>query len=331
MFSPVRTRIEDILNAPTQFAIPIYQRDFKWGKEEALDLIEDIRACQDVDGEGLYLGTLILDNSKGKRTYVVDGQQRLTTILLLLIACRMRAIEMGTESLAQTILAKVTFIDSATGETVGVRLIASESIRDVFDRIAKGSWDGVFPTKIGTKQVKRQANRIKPIYEYFRQAVSDVDREGLSKFLRAVYNSYVIRIDIESDADALSIFERTNARGMELEISDLLKNYLFSEKVEGIEEFWTQIVQNSDGTLLRMLKYFYVSRRGYVLKPQLYKKLKGHAAEVGAEQFTKELADFSQFYSVVRNVNETATRAYFDSKSITRDRPRFSNHSFLAS
>lgn len=312
MFNPVRTRIEDVLNAPTQFAIPIYQRDFKWGKEEALDLVEDIRNCADTEGETLYLGTIILESSKEKKTFVVDGQQRLTTILLLLIACRMRAIELGFQNIGQSILAKVTFIDAATGETEGVRLIASESIRDVFDYITKDSWKGEFPLKIGAKSVKRQAAKIRPIYDYFRLAISDYDKERLSKFLRAIYNSFVIRIDIESDTDALSIFERTNARGMELEISDLLKNYLFAEKVEGIEDLWGQIVDNSGGTILRMLKYFYVSRRGYVLKPQLYRKLKGHAAEVGPEQFTKELADYSNFYNVARNVNEANLQEYFE-------------------
>jgi hypothetical protein len=317
MFTPNRTRIEDILNSPNQFAIPVYQRDYKWGKEEALELIDDLRNYPAADSENLFLGNFIFEDSKDKKTFVVDGQQRLTTILLLLVACRLRALELKQHGLAQTILGKITFIDSTTAESKGVRLIASESVRDVLEHITKESWDGKFPPKIANRPVKRQVNRLKPIFEYFREAISDLDKQGLSKFLGAIYNAFVIRIDIESEVDALSIFERTNARGMELEISDLLKNYLFSKKVEGIGESWKQIVENSGGTILRMLKYFYISKRGHVLKPQLYKKLKIYSVEVTPPQLTGELVNFSRFYQVAKEAKEASTTAFFEERDCT--------------
>lgn len=236
MFNPVRTRIEDILNAPTQYSIPLYQRDYKWGKEEALDLTEDLRNYPASGDENLFLGNFIFQPAKDHKTFVVDGQQRLTTILLLLVACRARARELGLEPLAQTTLQRISFIDSTTAESKGCRLIASVSVRDIFDFITKDIWDGTFPTKIGRKTVKRQVNRLKPIFEHFRKEVSELDKDSLSRFLFAIYNSFVIRIDIDSEIDALSVFERTNARGMELEISDLLKNYLFSKRVEKIQD-----------------------------------------------------------------------------------------------
>ncbi len=164
---------------------------------------------------------------------------------------------------------------------------------------------------IGKKPVKRQANRLRPIFDYFTKEISEFEKDQLSSFLKAIYNTFVIRIDIENEVDALSIFERTNARGMELEISDLLKNYLFSKKVESIEASWELIVGNSDGTILRMLKYFFISRRGYILKPQLYKKLKGYAAEIGPQKLTEELVQFSQFYKAAKTADEATTQNYF--------------------
>ena len=312
MFNPVPTRIEAILNSPTVFAIPVYQREYKWGKEEALELIEDIRSYMDVDGEELFLGNLIFEKAKDQRTYVVDGQQRLTTILLLLIACRMRAAELGMANLTPLIQAKITFIDSTTGESSGCRLIASESVREVFEYMANSSWDGKLPHLINKKPVKRKLNKIKPIYDCFHKEVAELNSSELSKFLKAIYNSYVAQIIVESEVEALSIFERTNARGLDLEISDLLKNYLFIKKVEGIEVLWSQILENSGGTILRMLKYFYVSKEGYVLKPQLYKKLKAYGGEVMPQQLTQQLADFSDFYALVKVPEKMATKAYFD-------------------
>ncbi len=99
---------------------------------------------------------------------------------------------------------------------------------------------------------------------------------------------------------------------MDLEVADLLKNYLFAQRVESIEERWKEILANSDGTILRMLKYFYVSRLGYILKPQLYRKLKEYGGSVGAEVLTTYLAEFSRFYSLTKNPTSERTREYFE-------------------
>ncbi len=314
MFSPIKTRIEDILNAPAQFIIPIYQREYNWGKEEALDLIDDLKDYQASDGEKLFLGNMIFGKSNDSQTSVIDGQQRLTTILLLLAACKKRAADLGAPELAQMIQTKMTFVDSATGETKGNRLIASESVRETFECITKNSWDGKFLPVIGKKQVKRQINRIRPIYDFFLAEVSQLNKESLGRFLRAVYDAFVIRIDIESEIDALSIFERTNARGMELAISDLLKNYLFQQKVDGIEDRWAQILDNSGGTILRVLKYFYVAKKGPVRKSQLYRKLKGYAAEVTAQNLTQELLAFSEFYRLAKTADDKSTQTFFENR-----------------
>ncbi|NOS72892.1 MAG: DUF262 domain-containing protein [Verrucomicrobia bacterium] len=314
MFNPVSTSIHDILNSTTQFAIPLYQRDYKWGEEEATELIEDLRNYDDSSKEGLFLGNIIIEKTKGQNTLIVDGQQRLTTILLLLVACRARAKALDLIPLATKIQDKITFTDSTTADSLGCRLIASDSIREVFDHISKDNWDGKFPLVIeknGKKQqVKRQVNRLKPIYDYFLQVLGEFKQPELTKFLGAIYHAYVIRIEIENEEEALTLFERTNARGLDLEISDLLKNHLFSKRVKGIEDSWKEVLSNSSNTILRMLKYFYVSNCGYVLKPQLYKKLKGYSAEIGAEDFTKELAVFSKFYRAAKSAEESLTIDY---------------------
>jgi hypothetical protein len=316
MFNPVPTRLEDIFNSPAQFAIPLYQREYKWGKEEALELIEDLNSYKDSAGESLFLGNLIFEKTKDQKTIVVDGQQRLTTLMLLLIACRVRAKQLGLTRLEPKIQEKITFMSSTTGESQGCRLIASESVREVFEYMARDCWDGEFAESGGKKLAKHKVNKIKPIYDSFLKEVSEFDQTDLSKFLGAIYNSYVARIEVESEVEALSIFERTNARGLALEVSDLLKNYLFTKKVESIEDLWETIVANAGGTILRMLKYFYVSKKGYVQKPQLYKKLKGYGAEVGPQDLTTQLRDFSEFYRIVKLSREDDIKAFFENEGL---------------
>jgi len=317
MFTPVPTRIEDILNAPAQFAIPVYQREYKWGKDEASELVEDLNSYKDEEGENLFLGNFILEKSRDKKTYVIDGQQRLTTVLLLLIACRMRANELGLAKLEPRIQEKITFMNSTTGESQGCRLIASESVRDLLEHMAEVGWDGSFPRAIAKKTTKKKVKKLKPIFDEFQRAVSQFGPKDLSNFLGAIYNSYVARIEVENETEALSIFERTNARGLDLEISDLLKNYLFARKVESIKEMWDAIVDNSGGTLLRMLKYFYVAKADPVRKTDLYKKLKEYGNKVGPEKLTNELETFSRFYLVVKNPTKAQVKEFFDESDFT--------------
>jgi uncharacterized protein DUF262 len=317
MFHPVPTRLGDVFNSPSQFAIPVYQREYKWGKEEAQELIEDLKSYVDTVGDGLFLGNLIFEKSQDQRTFVVDGQQRLTTILLLLIACRMHARNLGLAKLETMIQDKITFMDPTKGESLGCRLIASDSVREVFEHMADARWDGSFPNVLGRKQVKRKVNKVKPIYDGFSKTLSELDQGALSKFLGAIYNSYVARIEVESEVEALSIFERTNARGLDLEVSDLLKNYLFAKKVSSIEGSWEEIVENSRGTILRMLKYFYVSKEGAVQKPQLYKKLKDYGSKIGPQELTIQLAGFSRFYRVVKDPDKVSTKAFFEAEDFS--------------
>ncbi len=314
MIKPELAKTEAILTSSVQFYVPKYQREYAWGKSEAVELFEDLKNYAEAGAGQLFLGTLIFDVSQEKqgKIKIVDGQQRITTISLLLVACKRLADKINEAKIGGLIQERITFVDPTTAESRGARLIPSESIRAVFDHISESKWDGKFPVKINNKQVKRQVNRIKPVYDYFFEQISGFDRNQLSNFLKTVYESYSVRIDIQDENEAFSIFERTNARGLDLEVSDLLKNYLFQSGVESLEEEWRQIVENSEGTVLRMLKYFYVSRNGYIIKSELYKKIKIYANEVGATSLVEELSKFSSFYNVIRNADRKGIREYFE-------------------
>lgn len=330
MISPNPAKIEDILNSSIQFAVPKYQREYTWGKNEAIEFLDDLKSYAESKGN-LFLGTLIFEisDSEQKKIKVVDGQQRITTILLLLIACRNFAKRINAISLATLIQNKITFTDPTTAESLGCRLIASESIKDIFEEISKYDWDGNFPTRIkgiDGRRTRWQVNRLKPIYDFFLSQLKDFDQIKLSKFLKSIYESYVVRIDIEDEIEAFSIFERTNARGVNLEASDLLKNYLFAQGVEGLDEIWPQIIENSDGTILRMLKYFYVAKNGYVAKSDLYKMIRTYGNKIGADQLVKELDEFSSYYSAMRTAGSADIKTYFESiscKQIASDQNKY--------
>ncbi len=329
MIHPKPSTIGEILTLAEQFVVPKYQRGFAWDTDEAGEFFTDLET-ETEGGRGLFLGTLIFNISEqaNDRIIIVDGQQRLTTIFLLLIASRELAKKLGLAGIAQETQKRITVTDPTTAESKGPLLVASEAIRDVFNEMTNSDWDGVFPQKIGPKAVKRQSRYLRPVYDYFQKCIHAYDKEKLSNLLRAVYDARVIRIDIDGDEEAFSIFERTNARGTDLEVSDLLKNYLYQQKVSDLDDKWKDIINKSDGTILKMLKYFYVSRKGYVNKSVLYPRLKEYCKTIGgAERFVDELGQFANFYNIARKENNNIViKDYFESvgiKAISSDADKF--------
>lgn len=316
MIQPRPTTIGEILTLSKQFIVPKYQRGYEWQPEEAAEYLLDLDA-ETTSGRGLFLGTVIFnvsDDAKDKIT-IVDGQQRLTTIFLLLIACRLFAKSLKADGIAQETQKRITVTDPTTARSRGPLLVASESIKDVYDVMTESDWNGTIPLKVGSKSVKRQTKRIRPVYESFQRAIKDYGENQLSKLLDSIYRTRVIRIDIDGDEEAFSIFERTNARGTDLEVSDLLKNYLYQQQVPELDDKWNEILENSDRTILKMLKYFYVSKKGYVRKSDLFPNLKTYCKNVGgAVKFVEELRQFSIFYNLARKEeNATAIKNYFES------------------
>ena len=133
--------------------------------------------------------------------------------------------------------------------------------------------------------------------------------QDIPHIIKAILNIDFIILKVDKVSDAYDLFERVNARGADLEVSDLLKNKLFS-RVQSSDDkdvltIWNRIRENADGNLVRMLKYFYVSQEGYVTRSQLYKNLK---TKFGSdyERLILELDEFSEYYGMFQKYSTHA-------------------------
>jgi len=260
--------------------------------------MDDLKEVTKSEDKELFLGNFIFDISKKGNFMIVDGQQRLTTISLIAIALREHAKKINESEFAGELQNLIT-MNSAWSKKQGNKISVSENIRDVFEFMSDRKWDGKFPEKINNKGVKRQVNKVKPIFKFVMDELSKYNKDDMVNFTHALMSSYVIVIEVETTDDVFSIFERTNARGLDLNIGDLLKNYIFSHGIDEFEEKWKEIISNSENSLQRMLKYFWVSRKGHILSSQLYKSLREYGKQLGIKDFVEELYNFSRYYSIV--------------------------------
>lgn len=311
MISVEDKTINDILKgSESSFVIPNYQRSYDWGKSELQELLEDLSSVKPGRNNKLFLGSFIFDISEENIIKIVDGQQRLTTISIALIALRNHAKKINEFSVAAEINLFITNSSGIFGNE-NVKIKVANNILDVYNYISKADWSGDWPASIGRKSVKRQSNKLKPIYNQVTEYVSEFGSEKLKSFTQALLTAYVIVIKVNDEQDVFAVFERVNARGLDLNIGDLLKNYIFSHGIEDHEMKWSEIVENAGGNLPRMLKYFWVSRNGYILQSGLYKELKTWIGQLecpdgyinSMDYFISELLDFSRYYSSTQQLD----------------------------
>lgn len=336
MISPERKNIEEILGGTRiKYTVPNYQRAYNWGMTELQELMDDLIQLKSGHSQKLFLGNLIFDVSNDSEYQIVDGQQRLTSISILFIAIREHAKRINEVDIASEIQKNISIYSSTRG-TNDIKFKVSENIRDIYEFMADPKWDLSFPSELDGRGVKRQVNKVRPIFNFLYSSLESFNSNDLRRFIESLWDAYVVVIKVENTEDVFAVFERTNARGLDLNIGDLLKNYIFSYQKSGFEEKWEAIVDNANGQLPRMLKYFWVSRKGYIQQSKLYRSLKEYCRELeeiesnqdGITIFVNDLLLFSQYYSAVTDQSKEKLRDWlseFGLNSIANNEDYFEN------
>ena len=184
----------NIFDTETQYIIPLYQRAYAWEERQLSQLVEDI---EDVPADaGYYIGSLIVSNQNG-RYEVVDGQQRLTSLYLLLHCLGIKA--------------KHTL-------TFACREKSNYTLRNIEDLLSENY------SKLDMDRIEPGIRRGLKILSH-RLEQSDFDRETFIKKLSKVI---LYRIEVPENTDLNRYFEIMNTRGEQLEQHDILKATLMS-------------------------------------------------------------------------------------------------------
>lgn len=312
MISPESKKTKNLLE-DCDYTIPKYQRKFEWNTDHAKDFWEDVdfitkenrKPDKDLD---FFIGTILLKKNNSKDSFeIIDGQQRITTVTLFLIAMRqhLKSIEFTAKTTKEVRYDQSRIQSLIINDEDQPRVTPSPSISYVFNKMCSFEWDGepIFNRDDGTG-VKLEWNRIAKVYNSFKTNIEKIgtDSKSLIALTETVLNIDFLTLIVETEEDAYHIFETTNARGLELSIADLLKNYLFM-KLDDVESDWEKICSNTTGkgsSLVQAIKFFYTSEDGYITKKQLYRELKAFRGD-NPQKLLDDLKLFSEFYKVYMN------------------------------
>lgn len=230
------------------FEIPPYQRPYAWEQEQARELLSDLLDAMDniaTSGGVYFLGSIVLIKGPAEpRSLVVDGQQRLTTVTILLSVLRDLSENDEMRIDRRTYVFQKANADKGTQERY--RLLLREQDRAFFSKhIQKPEATNNLPD---SKFLDGSCQRIAENARYFRDKLSTMD-EGLRNRLVAfiIQRCYLVVVAVPTADAARRIFTVLNARGMDLKPTDILKADLLQrageEREAGLAKRWEAIEQ----------------------------------------------------------------------------------------
>jgi len=244
--------------------IPYFQRQYVWGKEQWDKLLDDLlEACR--TGKGAYLGTIILQSVINKadgvaHSFVIDGQQRLTTLSLLLKALYDSLCEADKEKGRRfsKYYGCLFYMDEGWERAAPVRIEHSKVDRKSFQTII----DGIEPISADDPMA---STSIGICYCHFAKKLKDesyISPEEIVKLFRYLLrdnNEIMVVIRLSESDDEQRIFHTMNTTGLRLSVADIFKNYFFQtlfesgdfsrEEVDRLyQQNWERVFANDEGT-----------------------------------------------------------------------------------
>ena len=277
------------------YRIPRFQRDYSWTNEEWEDLWMDLLGALKAGGESAhYMGYLVLQSADDKTFDVIDGQQRLTTISIIVLAILkniQRLIDAGNDAesnkrrMDQIRQTYVGYLDPVT-------LVARPKL--TLNR-NNNTYFQTYLVPLGhlpRRGFRASEHLLRKAFEWFDKRVAEYLKastgdEGmrLAKLVEDISDRlFFTVITVTDELNAYKVFETLNARGVRLSATDLLKNYLFSvldrggetdHELRNLEDRWETIVGRLQSeNFPDFLRVHWNSRRSFARQADLFKTIR---------------------------------------------------------
>lgn len=307
-----------------EYHIPAYQRDYSWDTEQWEQLWNDLSDFKSIAPEEHFLGPLIVTPAEGgSDTFeVIDGQQRLTTLQIIISIIRDAWIQMGDRSHTTqgvSVPNKQMTSDLIFSLTPAVRhnftpnkyliKIFRDFVQTPFSDSGRKSFDNR-EVLLGYAYNDRASELVRA-YKYFYSRIIALGEEDLRKFEQFFLQKVrLLKVTAGGSSNAFLLFETLNYRGLELTQTDLVKSYLFSRiLIEDAHDHyvneWDRVIDNIGGKSPDLfLRHYLLLYSKKVMKRDIYAEIKGkYKTREQAIAFVDDLAKFSSLYSYL--VRET--------------------------
>ena len=272
------------------YHVPTFQRDYSWDTDEWDDLWQDITGLFGEAAEPAhYLGHLVMQSSDNKEYDILDGQQRMTTLSLLVLAAVSHLTDLATPDAP----ADPQRLRAEQLRSSYIRYLDPVSLVPQSKLTLNRHNDSYYQNylvpldRLPQRGLNASEHLLRKAFVWFKDHImdySDSNGEAVAKFIdHTVDKLFFTVITVTDELNAFRVFETLNAHGMRLSATDLLKNFLFSvvsreavheSEIKTLEDRWESIVERlGSESFPEFLRVFWNSRSKRVRKTELFKTI----------------------------------------------------------
>ena len=308
-------KVQSILKTDQQFLVPHFQRPYSWREREWLVLWKDLIELVGEDNpEPHFLGSIVTAPARTvpegvEKRLLIDGQQRLTTIVLLLAIIRARAISAGNIKLADRILDRVLNRHEDGPDRYRLLPTQGETVTDSDRDALMALIDGREHTSTSGIQEART---------YFSQKLARADAPDLETLHNVIISKLtLVSIVLAEKDNPHRIFESLNGKGRPLSQADLIRNYFFmrlppNEHEAVYRTLWQPMqLRLGEDKLTEFVRHYLMQFGQVVKESDIYSTLKVRIdrSDRDSRAHLEDLARFAAHYEVLLNPEKAPTAA----------------------
>lgn len=285
-----------------QLVVPVYQRNYDWQLKHCEQLVTDLVETIKGKRPKHFFGAVVGKNDTAWKWIVIDGQQRLTTVSLLMLAiCTLiDSGELAAEDteLAGQIRRSYLVSNSAGKETAKFRLKPVKNDANAYERL------------FGPESEWLETSNVTANYKYFLKVLP---KSGLSAddLWEAVQRLEVMHLDLEGHDDPQRIFESLNSTGLALSEADKIRNLVLmdlsnDEQERVYEDYWNRIEINVSYETDTFLRWYLVTKTTTTPRyDQVYDAFKefAHTSGLKGSSLLDEIRTYSTYYSRLKSAD----------------------------
>ncbi len=284
--------LKELLSNGKSYSVPPYQRDYSWKEEHWEDLWEDLTTIE-ANREDHYMGAIVLESGARKQFRVIDGQQRMATLSILILACVDYLYGLASEGVDATAnKERATLLESSylgAKDPSSLRITPKLKLNANDDDFFQLNLAQRKPPQGGVRGLRDSEKLLWDCFLFFKRKVQEKfsrrkKGEEVAGFVSEIVTERLVFISVrvQDQLSAYTVFETLNARGLELTETDLLKNYLLAladrlsrSQMDPVLRQWARITARVGiASFPDFLRHHLNSHREYVRQKQLFKTIK---------------------------------------------------------
>ena len=306
-----------IIDGRKQFIIPVFQRDYSWTQEQCEQLLKDVKLASTKDKEiGHFLGSIVYIGADVTGPFqswlLIDGQQRLTTLVLLLIALR--------DHIQSTCWTGAN--DDLTKEKIDSYYLKNElesgerRYKLVLRRKDNATLQNLVENRSPSESDVEYSELLVEAYEFFRSEFRKPDY-NLDDIYSGVTRLKIVDVTLDRQFDNPQlVFESMNSTGVNLRQSDLVRNYLLiglpeAEQTRLYENYWRKIetlFRNADGVFDSFLSDYMALKQRLTVQIRSdriydeFKSFQNSYTDQSLEELLRDMVRVARNYALFRGI-----------------------------